>query len=320
MSQTELIQTTNKKEKRKLTFDEMIGHLEEKDIQFNLVNKAEAKKMLEHSNYLYKITAYRKNFEKNKLGKYKNLEFGILNDLATIDMRLRYLVLQMSLDIEHSVKTKILSDITNNPAEDGYKIVRDFLIDTNQTIDRYMNEISWESHYNYGIYNKHHDNPPVWVLLEIIPFGGFVKFVEFYCKKKDKTHKYKDLDKVLRYVKNIRNSAAHNSPVLLDIVKINQLKRSPTTTITSFVGKIKPISKDSKRKRLSNRKIHDLTALLYVYDKYVTSKGMKEIRYRDFKCLLDRCLRYRVHYSKNEGLVAVYKYFNKIVDFLNKDV
>lgn len=304
--------------KRKLTFDEMIGHLEQKNIQFNLVNKEDARQMLEHSNYLYKISAYRKNYTKNSKGQYNNLEFGLLYDLATIDMRLRYIVLQMSLDIEHSIKTRILSDITNNPSEDGFKIVRDFLLETNQTIDDYMHEISRESHYNYGIYNKHHNNPPVWVLFEIMSFGAFVKFVEFYSQKRGR--KYNDLAKVLRYVKNLRNSAAHNSPILLDIVKINQLKKSPTTTITTFVRNINTISKESRRKRLSNRKIHDLTVLFYVYENYVSSTGMKNMRYSDFKQLLDRCLRYQEHYSKNDGLVAVYKYFRKIIDFLFQEV
>ncbi|MGE7604224.1 Abi family protein [Peribacillus sp. NPDC097675] len=316
MSQSDLLGEISGKEKRKLTFDEMIEHLEEKNIQFNLINKVEARQMLEYSNYLYKITAYRKNFEKSKHGKYNNLEFGILYDLATIDMRLRYLVLQMSLDIEHSIKTIILSDITNNPNEDGYSIVRNFLAYTNETIDDYMHPMKWETHYNYGIYNKHHVNPPVWVLFEIITFGKFVKFVEFYSKTRDK-RKYKDLEKVLKYVKNIRNSSAHNSPVLIDIAKIKQFS-SPTATITSFVRKVDSITNESSRKRLSNRKTHDLTALLYVFDKYVKSKGIKDNRYKELKLLLDRCLRYKDYYASNETLVAVYKFFSKIIDFLYK--
>lgn len=307
-----------KKEKRKLSFDEMIDHLESKNITFNIINKKDARIMLEQSNYLYKITAYRKNFEKNQQGQYKDLEFGILNDLATIDMRLRYLVLQMCLDIEHSLKTRILADITNNVNEDGYTIVNDYLTSTSETIDSYMESMSWEYHYNHGIYDKHHENPPIWVLMEIMTFGKFVKFVEFYSKERDS--KYRDLNKVLRYVKNIRNSAAHNSPVLLDIVQINQLKRSPTYTITSFIQKIHSISKDSRRKRLSNKRVHDLTALLYVFDAYVTSKGIRQIRYGEFDRLLKRCRTYEDYYQKNQGLVAVYKYFVKIIDSINKDV
>lgn len=318
MIQAQPISLTKDQLKRKLTFDEMILHLKEKNIQFNLISPDKAKYMLEYSNYLYKISAYRKNFEQNKHGHYINLEFGILYDLATIDMRLRYLVLQMSLDIEHSIKTKLLSDITNNPNEDGYSIVMDFLNYTNESIEDYMHPMKSQTHYNYGIYAKHHENTPVWVLFEILTFGKFVKFVEFYCKTRDR-RKYKDLEKVLKYVKNIRNLAAHNSPILIDITNIKQVK-SPTATITKFVRKVDTITNESSRKRLSNRKTHDLTALLYVFDKYVSSSGIKNNRYKELQVLLDRCKRYKDYYATNEALVAVFKYFNKIIDFLIKDL
>ncbi|PEW14654.1 Abi family protein [Bacillus cereus] len=319
MSVTALSPAPNPKEKRKVTFDEMITHLEGKNILFNIISKEEAKNILEYSNYMYKVTAYRKNFYQDRAGNYRDLEFGMLNDLATIDMRLRYLVLQMSLDIEHSLKTKILADITNDPNEDGYSIVKDFLHHDNSCIDDYMHPMSRQSHYNYGLYTKHHNNPPVWVLFEVITFGTFVKFVEFYYLYKGKSRKYEDLYKILRYVKNIRNSAAHNNPMLIDIIS-KQLNVPITFPITSFVKKIRTISNDVRRKRLSNRKVHDLTALFYVYDKYITSEPMKKIRYNDLNSLLNRCLRYKEHYSKHDGLVSIYKYFSKIIDFLNNRV
>ncbi|TES45501.1 hypothetical protein E2L07_20485 [Halalkalibacterium halodurans] len=51
--------------KPKLTFELMIEHLEEKQVKFNHTSKEEARIILENSNYFYKITAFRKNFEKN---------------------------------------------------------------------------------------------------------------------------------------------------------------------------------------------------------------------------------------------------------------
>lgn len=303
--------------KRKLGFDEMINHLEEKNVKFDLISKESAKDILQSSNYFYKITAYRKNFEKNNRGQYINLDFKLLQDLATIDMRLRYLVLHMSLDIEHTIKTKLLTDITNDPSEDGYSIVTDFLAYDGSSIEEYMRTLKKETHYNNGLYVKHHANPPIWVLFEVMMFGNFVKFVEYYYKRKNEPASYKEIQQVLKYVKNIRNTAAHNSPILMDITSINQIKKHKIVKpITEFTKQIEGLSPSSRKKRLSNRKIHDLTALIYVHYTFIGSEGIKKARYGDLKQLLDRSKKEVNAYDKQDGLIAVYKYFAKLVDFI----
>lgn len=296
----------------------MIEHLEEKNVKFNLISKEDAKEILQTSNYFYKITAYRKNFEKNRFDKYVDLDFKHLQDLATIDMRLRYLVLHMSLDIEHSIKTNILTDITNDENEDGYSIVTDFLAHDNKTISFYMHALRKESHYNYGLYVKHHKNPPIWVLFEVLTFGGFVKFVEYFYKRKNRPGKYKEIQQILRYVKNIRNTAAHNSPLLMDIVKTNQISGNKIVRpITVFTNKIDELSRTARKKRLTNRKIHDLTVLFYVHYTYIKSEGIKNARYGELKKLLERTKRMEGAYNKQDALKAVYKYFKVLVDFIS---
>lgn len=295
----------------------MINHLVQKGIKFELISKEEAKNILQTSNYFYKITAYRKNFEKNKFGKYVNLDFKLLQDLSTIDMRLRYLVLQMCLDIEHVVKTKILTDITNDSTEDGYGIVADYLAHDNSSIQDYMKALNKESHYNYGLYVKHHANPPIWVLFEVMTFGAFVKFVEYYYRRKNKPSAYKEIQQILRYVKNIRNTAAHNSPILMDITKSGQIDpQRIVKPITEFV-KQTGLSQSARTKRLSNRKVHDLTVLIYVYSTYINSEGMKASRYEEFKELLDRAQRLKNEYNNQDSLIAVYRYFQKLIDFIS---
>lgn len=301
--------------KRKFSFDEMIDHLEKKNVQFNLVSKEKAKTILMESNYYYKISAYRKNFDKRRNGEYINLEFAYLTDLAAIDMRLRYVVLQMCLDIEHSIKTKLLTDITNDPSEDGYQIVKDFCKFDKTSLEKYMKGMSKNSHYNYGLYSKHHKNPPVWVFFEVLTFGAFVKFVEFYYLTRN-NKAYLELFQVLKYVKNIRNSAAHNNPIIMDIVAVGQLTDPITKPVSSFVIPIKSIKRDLRRKKLTNRKIHDLTALFFVYDTFVTSTAMKKIRYESVQDLLERCKRYKKEYANHNGLISVYNYFSKMVDHL----
>lgn len=305
--------------KPKLNFDEMLEHMDKKGIQFNMVLKCEAKEILQKSNYFFKVLSYRQNFVKNSNGEYINLEFGMLTDLSTIDMRLRYIVLHMCLDIEHNIKTKMLTDITNDKTEDGYDIVQDFFNECNVNVETLLKPMEKENAYNYGIYNKYGKDLPVWVLFEIMSFGLFVTFVEFYYKRSANRY-YKNLFKLLRYVKNIRNCAAHNSPLLMEIVNKDQIRVQVENFVSEYVSKVQFISKSLRRKRLKNRKIHDLTVLIAVHDTYIDSKPMKEARYTSLKELLERSLRNKDKYQKHESLVSVFHYFNNIVDFINTKV
>lgn len=304
--------------KRKLSFSEMIIHLEEKGILFNEIEKDDARKILEETNYLYKITAYKKNYEKNHLDKYVNLEFAYLYDLSTIDMRLRYLTIQMCLDIEHALKVRILKDITNNPNEDGYKIVSDFLSTTRISIDDCMPGNHSRDSYGKGIYDRHKSNPPIWVLFETMTFGVFSRFVEFYrFTYANKNSYYRDIAEVIRYVKNIRNAAAHSHPLIMDIAAPRKSRTS--RVVVNFIQKVPTISSNARNNKLRNRKIHDLVALLYTYDRYIKSDGMKRHRYKDIEEILNRAKRNSDFYKKNNGITSTYDFFCKIIDFIKLD-
>ena len=71
--------------KRKLTTEELITHIKSKGITFNHMTENDAKKCLRTLNYYYKLAAYRKNFKKDVNGKYENLDFAYLKDMAIID-------------------------------------------------------------------------------------------------------------------------------------------------------------------------------------------------------------------------------------------
>ena len=110
------------------TSDELISHMKIKGIKFNIVNEEDAKIFLQNNNYYMKLASYRANYDKHKNnGEYINLDFAYLQELSTIDMHLRYLILQMCLDVEHALKTRLLKDIEDNPEEDGYDIIRRFI-------------------------------------------------------------------------------------------------------------------------------------------------------------------------------------------------
>lgn len=118
-----------KEEKPKLTATEQVEHLKAKGVKFNLFTEQEATSYLENNNNYFKLSSFRKNYIKipygKNSGKYNDLEFEYLKDLAIIDMTLRYTIIQMALDIEHFAKLYILKKINAAENEDGYAIVED---------------------------------------------------------------------------------------------------------------------------------------------------------------------------------------------------
>ncbi len=108
-----------------LTPLELVNHLEEKGVKFELTNKENAQKYLEENNNYFKLVSYRKSFPKyengENCGKYINLDFKMLTDLSIIDMRIRKTMLNIVLDLEHYIKVKLLSKIEKT-SKDGYRL------------------------------------------------------------------------------------------------------------------------------------------------------------------------------------------------------
>lgn len=114
------------KKKEILSIDEQIDYVRYKGISISDDEEDDARDILTNRTYYFKVTAYRKNFEKDISGKYVNTSFLQLANLAQIDMYLRMILGRMISELEHSIKTLLIQSITNSPNEDGYTIVSEF--------------------------------------------------------------------------------------------------------------------------------------------------------------------------------------------------
>lgn len=104
----------------------------------------------------------------------------------------------------------------------------------------------------------------------------------------------------------------------MDIARINQIRAYKIVKpITIFISQIEGLSANVREKRLTNRKIHDLTALFYVHYTYIESEGIKYDRYEELKNLLKRSKRMEHAYNKQDALKAVYRYFELLVAFIS---
>src|SRR5690606_18059336 len=86
----------------------------------------------------------------------------------------------------------------------------------------------------------------------------------------------KNASEFLHFSKNIRDSAAHSRPILLDIVQSKEIFH-PKQRIRNYLydtGIPKPIA----NKYLTYVKVHDLCSLMYLHDNYI--KGIRARRER----------------------------------------
>ncbi|MCA9766765.1 MAG: Abi family protein [Carnobacterium sp.] len=301
----------------KLTNLELIKHMRDKGITFDVMTDKLALEKLNDSNYYFKLGAYRLNYEKNEQQKYIDLDFAYLDDLASLDMRFRYIIMQVSLDLEHTLKTKILSSIGDNEAEDGYEIVKQFEVsknvDTHDILTKHNTPF-----YLDRIQRKYVEDSSIWVLMELMTMGNLSKFIEFYYEYTSfKKKKWKEASLLFRYAKNIRNAAAHSNPILIDLYGKRKYLDSEGKTKNVKLDQI-IVNRNSLMKIdkevYQNPKVNDFLCLMYLHNQYA-NKGSKLNKIALLEDFSKQCTIHKEYYEKNEKLLVLYESLNKIIDY-----
>ena len=302
--------------KTMLSADELICHMKKRGVKFNIISETEAKEFLQSNNYYMKLASYRTNYQKytdgkNK-GKYINLECAYLKELSTIDMRLRYIVMEMCLDLEHYLKVALMKDIESNPEEDGYDIIRRFLGDEKNIYILKKIKGHNSSEYCKRLIEKYYPYFPAWVFIELISFGDLTYLCAFY----EKIYGTQIVNnKFLNIVRDIRNASAHSNCMINRL--FDPRSGQADAAIVAFVSKCPEISRTARNKNLKYRVVYDFVTLLYVYDTIVPEKSAKSHRYEQLKKLFDeRMVRNREYFSGYSKLVGVYRFAKKLVDSL----
>ena len=193
---------SNKTDKPKQTAPQLIAKMKSKGITFKYTTEEKAAEYLTDKNNYLRTAAYRKNFQKynngSNIGKYISLDFSYLQELSTIDMHFRFLISKMCLDIEHDLKVRMLKDIETDPTTDGYDIVNTFLSQNSYIVGKleatsaspFTSDLIHKYFTIQRVYNPQkrknenkitdYDDCPAWVLLEMLTFGDFIRFYEFY--------------------------------------------------------------------------------------------------------------------------------------------
>lgn len=304
--------------KPKLSLDEQIEHLKDKGVSFQLMNESDAKKYLEQNNNYFKLTAYRKNYDKHpdgkNKGKYIRLDFAYLVDMAIIDMRLRYQIVRMALDIEHHAKLRLLRKL-DSYNEDGYQIVQEYvdsLTERQKKIFEGEIDRSRRSIYCRNIVEKYDGAYPVWAFVEIISFGRFIDFYGFCADR--------FLDKAMRTdyfnlltCKKLRNASAHSNCILNDL-KAKTAVNATSDQITAALMKIKEMNSNYRKNRMSNARIQQIVTIFYMHKSMVESEGIHKAVGEELQQLMGRIDKHNDYYLFNYLINGTFNFIKIVVD------
>lgn len=290
--------------KQLLSIEELIQHMKNRGITFNEISENDAKQFLQNNNYYMKLAAYRANYDKcdtgKRQGQYKKLDFGYLKELSTIDMYLRYIVMDMCLDIEHVIKVRLIKNITNNPSEDGYDIVRKFIAqdDNLRILKNIRSHKSGE--YCKDLIEKYYPYFPVWVFVELISFGDLLYFCSFY----EKIYGVQIINnKLMNTVRDVRNAAAHSNCLLNKMTEKIDSTKQVNNEISSFIIGMKNISKTSRVNNLSYKFTNSFVTVLYVYDSLM-NEIPKQKRYKEIQEFMNgRVVKNKQFFQSNSKIV-----------------
>lgn len=293
-----------------LKTSDLITKLKAKGIMFDLCNETDAMEFLNKHNYYVKVTAYKTNFSKHN-DKYVGLDFMALKDLSTIDMLLKQWILGASLSVEHSLKVNLLKDMEEKCIDD-FNIVEHYL-------DKYpiiLHEIEFrrKTPYVKNLLGKYeHPHYPIWVFLEVIPFGEFVNFYNYYCNE----YSYDAFQVELLYkVRNIRNASAHNNCVIHDLGnKSGYYNQDLTKMVDSLLPSVK---RRTIQDRLKNNSVQDFISLLFAINTVIKSDDLKSLYFRELKRLFDeRMPRNSYLYKSSPALNQMYEFCKEVIDKLH---
>ena len=301
-----------------LTAKEQVKHSEGKGVQFNDFSKTKAIRYLEENNNYFKLRAFRKNYIKGEDGKYLHLDFADLVDLAIIDNRLRVILLEMAISIEHFSKVHLLK-VLQKSESNGSQVVMEYVDQLDSNPKKILKEElkkNKSSLYCGNLYNKYIKGDllycPVWVFIEMVSFGQYLHFYEF-CTNRSQGENQKELLRrlyLMRVVKDLRNACAHNNCIINDLCA--QMNRNPNKEIQKAFASL-GFSEGVRSKHLKRVAMYQIITTLYTHKEIVISPGVHKNIALKLRDLNDRFYRDR-DYSKNGIITSSFNLLSKTFD------
>ena len=169
------------------SLDFQIANLQNDGIVFDICNEESAKAYLSANTYLFRIKRYASNFNKHDDGKYKNLDFAVLKDLAVIDYELRMALEYLVANAEHDLKVRFNNLLMSNSELDGRRVAKLVDPDDRFVFDEkigYRNQHDGRSGktgiklkyspYSDDMVRRYFPDPEIWNLWECFNLGDLI--------------------------------------------------------------------------------------------------------------------------------------------------
>jgi hypothetical protein len=192
--------------------------------------------------------------------------------------------------------------------EDGYTIIKEFAHSKSSHYKQTLGYLK-SNKYSSDFFDKHHLKISSWAFLEIAPFGSMIGFLNFY-QIKYPVKKLARISKLLNYAKNIRNAAAHNNPIMINLYSPSKFFKKPERSII-FAAKDLGLSRDD----VQDIKINDLVALFALF-KILCSNSSKKHTRRAGERLINRFNRHPEYYISADPICRFKKTLSILIDSL----
>lgn len=299
----------------KLSLEGQVAHMKDRrGVKFDIMNVEQSLVFLKSHNFYFKLKAYAKVYNKKSDGKYKDLEFAYLVELSKLDTLLRKEILNLTLDVEHYLKTKFIADISEcNPAfEDGYTIVEKFM-SFEESRKKKLNDKGLKSTCA-NLVRKYQEDYAVWQLVELLSFSDFIELYDYFYRVMGANRIFDDpYTGMLMPVKFLRNAAAHNNCLIIHLRDRSALKSN--LRLNARVGQIYKDHKGDRIDFMKNQIIHDFIALLVLYNTLAPENARKKAMWRLKNIFEGRVLEHKDYFINNGTLVSSYKFVKTAIDY-----
>lgn len=310
-----------------LTPEEQVDLLKAKGVTFGRCDEKDAIEALTERDTFLHIASYRKLFQKHqegeKAGQYVSLDFADLLGLDRLDCSVRTAFLAASSAIERTVKTELVARIAEDPSEDGYGIVADFMLAQTK---RYRNAIARNLEarssssenadtYTGELIEHYRSAVPVWVLLETVPFGTLLAFLLF-CSQRWGDKELEDRHYELTSVKAVRNCCAHQSCIINGFTDENRATHAARYGVMEWLAENGVGSAKARKLKMRNAEMQQLVTTLCTLG---SIKGqLPSSTRRDLARLSELLFENAERYGDQNAFVSFLLFLAKAIDVVAK--